>query len=590
MNGKPLPRTRRFGTSSLLARFGIGAAQAPRHGEARLQLLTRQMPAILWSTDTRLQITSSVGHGTGWLALRGGEVVGRSLLEFFGTDDPASLPVAAHRRALEAEAVDFEMDWLGRLFHAHVEPCHGPGGEVTGTIGVAVDVTERCRAEERARHAALHDELTQLPNRALFLDRLGHALQGARRRNHRFAVLLLDLDRFKNVNDSLGHPAGDRLLAAAARRIHDCVRPGDTVSRLGGDEFAILLEEAVGPDDPVRVAERVQYALCVPFDLGGHEVVTGASIGIAAGGAGYARPEEVLRDADIAMYRAKALGRGRHQLFDPSMHAHAVAVLRTEMELRRALERGEFRLHYQPIVSLAGRGVAAFEALLRWEHPRRGLILPAEFLPLAEELGLMVPLGRWALQEGCRQMAAWADRHVQMSLNISGKQLLQSDLVSQIARAADAAGASLERLDLEVTEDVLMKDGESAGIVLTELKGLALRVSIDDFGTGHSSLSLLHRLPIDTLKIDRSFVAELSHHPETLEIVRAIVSLGHTLGMGVVAEGVETEEQLAELRRLGCDYAQGFLFSPAVDSSSAEGLLDRFWLAGLGGGVQGRGH
>jgi EAL domain-containing protein (putative c-di-GMP-specific phosphodiesterase class I) len=243
------------------------------------------------------------------------------------------------------------------------------------------------------------------------------------------------------------------------------------------------------------------------------------------------------------------------------------------MELRRALERREFRLHYQPIVSIAGGGIVAFEGLIRWEHPRRGLILPAEFLPLAEETGLMVPLGRWVLGEGCRQMAAWAGRDVHMSLNISGRQLLESDLVSQIGRTARAAGAPLDRLDLEVTEDVLMKDGEAAGLVLKDLKALALSVSIDDFGTGQSSLSLLHRLPIDTLKIDRSFVSNMSRRRENLEIVRTIVSLGHNLGMGVVAEGVETAEQLRGLRELGCDYAQGFLFSPAVEASAAETLL-----------------
>ena len=576
MNDKALLSTPILPMASLLNRGELGA-------------LARQMPAIIWSTDAHLRITWSLGDGIGWLA-PDGEAVGRSIPELFGTDAPASLPVVAHRRALEAEAVEFEMEWLGRLFQARVEPSRGPGGQVTGTIGVAFDVTDRRRAEEQARHAALHDELTRLPNRALFIDRVGHALDRARRRGAPFAVLLLDLDRFKNVNDSLGHSAGDRLLTAAASRLSDCVRPGDTVSRLGGDEFAMLLEEISGPSDPVRVAERVQYCLAAPFDLGGHEVVTAASIGIAQGSADYQRAEDVLRDADIAMYRAKALGRGRHQVFDPSMHAHAVAVLRTEMELRRALEKGEFRLYYQPIVSVSGGRIAAFEGLLRWDHPRRGLILPAEFLPLAEEMGLMIQLGRWALAEGCRQMAAWAGRDVHLSLNISGRQLMQSDLVTQIGQAARVSGAPLDRLDLEVTEDVLMKDGEAAGLVLSDLKALALRVSIDDFGTGHSSLGLLHRLPIDTLKIDRSFVADMSRRRDSLEIVRTIVALGHNLGMGIVAEGVETAEQLRDLRALGCDYAQGFLFSPAVDPTAAEGLLAAPRTAWTSPRVQGLGH
>ena len=554
------------------ARLHPSSSHAAGERDGRVHPPARPMPAILWSTDASLRITSSHGGGLGGLAPRG-DPVGRTLLEYFGTGDPACLPVTAHRRALASEAVDFEMDWRGRIIQARVEPLHGRDGEVAGTIGVAFDVTERRQAEERTRHAALHDELTQLPNRPLFVERLAQTLDRARRRNEPFALLLLDLDRFKNVNDSLGHQAGDRLLAAVARRICDCVRPGDTVSRLGGDEFTILLEQIEGPADPARVADRVQYELAAPFDLEGHEVASAASIGIVLGGPGYKRPEEVLRDADIAMYRAKALGRARHQVFDPSMHAHAVTVLRTEMELRRALERGEFRLHYQPIVAIAGRRIAAFEGLVRWDHPRRGLILPAEFLPLAEEMGLMVPLGRWVLQEGCRQMAAWASRGVHMSLNICGVQLLQSDLASQIGQAATAAGARLERLDLEVTEDVLMKDGDAAGLMLADLKALALRVSIDDFGTGQSSLSLLHRLPIDTLKIDRSFVSEMSRRRDNLEIVRTIVCLGHNLGMLVVAEGVETAEQLRDLEALGCDYAQGFLFSPAVEARAAEALL-----------------
>jgi len=557
---------------SFLARWGLASAAEVRDGEARLRMLTRHMPAVMWSTDATLRITSSHGEAMAWLGLRD-DLVGRTLLECFATDDAASLPVSAHQRALEAETVDFEMDCMGRIIQAHVEPLRGPAGEITGTVGVAFDVTERRRAEERTRAAGLHDDLTDLPNRTLFIDRLAHALERARRRSDPFALLLLDLDRFKNVNDSLGHGAGDRLLAAAARRVCDAVRPGDTVARLGGDEFAILLEDIAGPADPVRVAERIQYELAAPFELEGDEVVTAASIGIVLGGRDDHRPEDVVRDAEIAMYRAKALGRGRHQVFDPSMHAHAVAILRTEMELRRALERGEFRLHYQPIVSIAGGRVAAFEALVRWAHPRRGLILPAEFLPLAEEMGLMIPLGRWVLREGCRQMAAWAGRDFHLSLNICGRQLLQSDLVSQIGQAARATGVALERLDLEVTEDVLMKDGEAAGRVLSDLKALALKVSIDDFGTGQSSLSLLHRLPIDTLKIDRSFVGEMPRRRQNREIVRTIVALGHNLGMRVVAEGVETAEQLRDLRELGCDYAQGFLFSPAVDAKAAEALM-----------------
>jgi predicted signal transduction protein with EAL and GGDEF domain len=362
------------------------------------------------------------------------------------------------------------------------------------------------------------------------------------------------------------------------------------VSRLGGDEFAMLLEEISGPSDPVRVAERVQYCLAAPFDLGGHEVVTAASIGIAQGSADYQRAEDVLRDADIAMYRAKALGRGRHQVFDPSMHAHAVAVLRTEMELRRALEKGEFRLYYQPIVAVSGGRIAAFEGLLRWDHPRRGLD-PARRVPApgrgdgphdpARTLG---PGRRLPADGGLgRPRRPLEPEHLGPAAHAVGPRDSDRAGRARLGRASRSARP-------EVTEDVLMKDGEAAGLVLADLKALALRVSIDDFGTGHSSLGLLHRLPIDTLKIDRSFVADMSRRADSLEIVRTIVALGHNLGMGIVAEGVETAEQLRDLRALGCDYAQGFLFSPAVDPAAAEGLLAAPRTAWTSPRVQGLGH
>jgi len=541
-------------------------------------MLTEQMPAVIWSTDVEFRITSSLGAGLGVMNRRPNEAVGRTLLEYLDTQDPGFPPIAAHQRALRGESVNYDLEWGGRTFQAHVEPLRDGGGSIAGTIGVALDITERKQAEEHLRHAVLHDSLTGLPNRALFLDRLGHALERTRRKGRPFGALVLDLDRFKHVNDGLGHLAGDRLLVAVAQRLRACVRPQDTVARFGGDEFTVLLEDIEGADDAVRVAERIHYDLSPPLEVDGHEVVIGASVGIAISAPGYHRPEEVLRDADTAMYRAKARGGGCCQVFDEAMHQRAVSLLRLEMELRRAVDRQELRVHYQPIVSLADGRFAGFEGLVRWQHPR--LILPADFLPLAEETGLILPIGRWVFGEGCRQMQAWeAESRSQLpwslSLNLSGKQLLQPNLVEDMGELLRPVGALSRRMKVEVTEDVLMENEQSAGDTLSRLRDLDLGVSIDDFGTGHSSLSHLNRLPVDTLKIDRSFVGNMCTRRGNLEIVRTIVNLAHNLGMDVVAEGVETKEQLAELRAMGCDYGQGYLFSRPVEAQDARALMER---------------
>ena len=576
MNHKALPPPGFVRTPSLLARLGQGAAQALRHGEARLRLLTRQMPVIIWSTDTRLRITSSLGNGIGRLALKGGDVVGRSLLEFFGTDDAASMPVAAHRRALEAEAVDFELEWLGRVYQAHVEPSHGPGGEVTGTIGVAFDVTERRLAEEQARHAALHDDLTQLPNRALFMDRLDHALHRARRRQDPFALLLLDLDRFKNVNDSLGHPMGDRLLAAAARRLLECVRPGDTVSRLGGDEFTILLEEIAGPADPVRVAERVQGDLAAPFDLGGHEVVTAASIGIALGGPAYERAEEVLRDADIAMYRAKEKGKNNYQFYSAQIDNYSVERLALESGLRRAVERDEFTLHYQPKVNIASGLITGMEALLRWQHPELGWVAPGQFIPIAEENGLIIPIGAWVLRTACMQNRAWQRQGVRrfpVAVNLSPRQFSGETLLDDVKSALEASGLAPADLELEITESMVMGNPEQAVVLLQQLKELGIRVAIDDFGIGYSSLAYLKRFPIDSVKVDRSFVEDIPEDVNSMAIAQGVIAMAHNLRLKVVAEGVESEAQLGFLRGEGCDEIQGYYFCEARPASEISGMM-----------------
>jgi diguanylate cyclase (GGDEF)-like protein/PAS domain S-box-containing protein len=443
------------------------------------------------------------------------------------------------------------------------------------------DITERKRAEERLVHDAFHDGLTGLPNRALFMDHLKHAVERARRNKyHRFTVLFLDLDRFKVINDSLGHLVGDQLLIGIARRLETCIRSIDTVARLGGDEFTILLEDLKDPGEAIRIVERIQRELSVPFKLSRQEVFTTVSIGIAPSTTGYDRAEDILRDADTAMYRAKSLGKSRHEVFDKGMHAHAMNLLHIETDLRRAVERQELRLHYQPIVSLDTQRIIGFEALVRWQHSERGLISPLDFIPIAEETGLIVPIGQWVLTEACRQMREWQQQTPAqpppfISVNLSSKQFTQPDLLEQIKRALQETGLDPRSLKLEITESVLMENMEAVTDTLQQLRALGVEMSIDDFGTGYSSLSYLHRLPIDTLKVDRSFVSQLSRNDENREIVRTIVTLAQSLGLKVVAEGIETTEQMAQLQMLKCEGGQGYLFSRAVEAEAASELLTR---------------
>jgi diguanylate cyclase (GGDEF)-like protein len=430
-------------------------------------------------------------------------------------------------------------------------------------------------SREHYRAAALHDALTGLPNRTLLMNHLKLAVEHAKRRpDYRFAALFLDLDRFKVINDSLGHIAGDQLLVQLARRLEECIRTTDTVARLGGDEFAILLSDIEDDTDAARVAERIREELARPFHLGGHEVYTSASIGITLSATGYHDPEDILRDADTVMYRAKANGKARHELFDEAMHARAVALLRTETDLRRAVEREEFRVVYQPILSLRTGEVAGFEALVRWHHPERGVVAPAEFIPVAEETGLIVEIGRRVLRESCRQLSEWQARGLArpahyVSINLSGKQFAQAGLAASVAEALADAALDSRCLRLEITESVVMSDAEAACATLGSLRAQGLGISIDDFGTGYSSLSYLHRFPVDTLKIDRSFIGRMGGGDEDGEIVRTIITLARNLGMRVVAEGVETARQGDLLRGLGCEYAQGFFFSRPLDAAAA---------------------
>src|SRR5712692_5208918 len=471
----------------------------------------------------------------------------------------------------------------GRDLRGGLLPGTGGGhgqGNATRMAGSQTDVTERKEAEEKLLHDALHDALTGLPNRSLFMDRLRQAMAFLQRKpDLRFAVLFLDVDRFKNINESLGHAMGDRLLVSVGKRLLKCVRPGDTVARLGGDEFALLLTDYGAPEDPARCAERIQAELAPAHDLGGVEVFATASVGIAVAARGYTRPEELLRDADTAMYRAKQLGRARHAVFHPAMHAHARAQLQLETDLYRALERNELRLAFQPIVSLSTGLIAGCEALVEWQHPKRGRIPPAEFIPAAEETGLILPIGEWVLRESCKAARGFADRlprgsPVAVSVNLSARQLLRAELLEQVRSALQQSGLEPHLLRLEVTESIIMENAGPASLLLAQIKALGVHLLLDDFGTGYSSLSYLHNFRFDTLKLDRSFVARIDSSSKHAEIVRTILSLARALGMDVVAEGVETPAQVAQLEILHCDYAQGYHFARPMDAAQLAGLLE----------------
>jgi diguanylate cyclase (GGDEF)-like protein/PAS domain S-box-containing protein len=562
----------------------------------------QHMQALRESEERFRSAFDNATIGMGVVALDGRWLqVNRSLCDIVGYDERELLESevrgVTHRADLVTLEEQMQRFTAGTIssHQAELRYCHKSGKEVWAHLGMSLvrdgearplhlifqiqDITDRKRAEEQLLHDAFHDALTGLPNRALFMDHVKMAIQRSRRSGDRlFAALFLDLDRFKIINDSLGHMVGDQLLVGIAHRLEACLRPGDTVARLGGDEFTILLEDLSTMDDALDVARRVQEAVTQPFNIGGHEVFTTASIGIALSNTGYERAEDLLRDADTAMYRAKLEGKKRHVVFDKAMHDRAMQLLQTETDLRRALTRQEFFLNYQPIVDLETGRVASFEALVRWRHPERGLVMPGDFVPVAEETGLIVPLGLWVLNEACRQMREWqrlglADETVKMSVNLSGRQFSQADLIEQIASALRESGLKAGNLKLEITESMVMENFDTAIDMLTQLRVLGVGLSIDDFGTGYSSLSYLHRFPIDTLKIDRSFVTQMTDNSENAEIVRTIVTLARSLDMAVVAEGVETADQLRQLGALGCDYGQGYLFSRPVGAGQAAELL-----------------
>ena len=564
------------------------AIAALRESEERYALAARGANDGLWDWNLA---TNEVYYSPRWKGMvgAGDAEIGASPEDWLARVHPEDVERVRADIAAHVAGYSPQLETEHRLRHRDGRYvwvlCRGvavrdPLGKATRMAGSLTDVTERKSAEEQLVHDAFHDSLTNMPNRALFTDLLARSLGRAKRRTeYRFAVLFIDLDRFKVVNDSLGHSIGDELLKAIARRVERCIRPGDTVARLGGDEFTILVDDIGDASDATRVADRVQHELAQGFTLGGHEVFTSASIGIALSASGYQSADELLRDADIAMYRAKALGKARYEVFDHAMHAHAKALLELETDLRRAVERAEFRLHYQPLVALDTGRIAGFEAVVRWEHPTRGTIGPAAFIPIAEETGLIIPIGRWVLREACRQMRAWADRFpaygdLAVSVNLSGRQFAQPTLVDEIDQALKETGLDPRRLRIEITESVVMENAASAMAMIDQLRALHVKIDVDDFGTGYSSLSYLQRFSLDHLKIDRSFVSKIDQPGgENAEIVRTIVNLARHLGMDAVAEGVETSDQLALLKELGCQGVQGYLFAKPLTESEAEALL-----------------
>ncbi|MEH2371095.1 GGDEF/EAL domain-containing response regulator [Nostoc sp.] len=453
-------------------------------------------------------------------------------------------------------------------------------GELEKTLQkLQQEIDSRQKLQSQLLDIALHDSLTGLSNRVLFIRRLENALNRAKQESsYQFAVLFLDCDRFKVVNDSLGHPVGDELLIAIAHRLQACIIPVDTLARLGGDEFGILLENITDINIAIQVAERILQQLSLAFQLSRYEVFMNASIGISWGNKDYDRPEYLLRDADTAMYRAKAQGKANYHVFNPAMHQEAIQLLELENDLRRAVERREFLVYYQPIISLVTGRISGFEALVRWQHPIRGLVSPIEFIPVAEETGLINAINTWVLQSACHQLSIWQHYPVTpepltMSVNLSARLFLQPNLVEQIDRIIYENKINPAYLELEITESVIMENTDAIKIILERLKQRKIKLIMDDFGTGYSSLSYLHSFPLNALKIDKSFVKRMQDNKENMGLVPAMIGIANSMGMSAIAEGVETQEQLAQLRSLNCNFAQGYLFSKPIEQRLALELL-----------------
>lgn len=570
--------------------------EALRESEERYALATRGANDGLW--DWNLE-TNEIYFSTRWKTMLGYEEhqIENTVEAWFNLVHPQDIDRLKAAIALHLQGQTPHLEHEHRMLHRNGSyrwmlsrglAVRNHDRQPHRLAGSQADITVTKTTEAKLLHEVFHDALTGLPNRVFLMDQLSHRIQRAQReQNYSFAVLFLDVDRFKVVNDSLGHFIGDQLLIAIARRLDACVRPGDTVTRLGGDEFTILLENIRSLEDAIQIAERIQKALTLPFKLEGQEVFTSASIGIACSSPDYEKAEDLLRDADTTMYRAKEAGKARYAVFDRSMHAQAMALLQTETNLRRAVERNEFVLYYQPIVNLKTSALVGFEALIRLQHPTRGLISPAEFITVAEETGLIVPIGLWVIREACGQMYRWNQKFayqppLTISVNISAKQFCQPNLVAQIQQILQESQLDARCLKLEITESALVENADNVAIMLRELQALGISLSIDDFGTGYSSLSYLHRFAIDTLKIDKSFISNINTDWEKNKIVNTVITLAENLAIDVVAEGVETLEQATKLQELDCKYGQGFLFSRPLDSQATEALiaakLEQLWV------------
>jgi diguanylate cyclase (GGDEF)-like protein/PAS domain S-box-containing protein len=555
--------------------------QERQRSEAKFRTMADTVAsAIFISQGSRLRYVNSAAEAlTGY---SGAALLGMSFWELIHVEhrDLFRERALAHQGG-ESSSLRFELKIVTRGGIERWVDFTGAGTDFEGqraALGTAFDITDRKKAEEQIEYQAYHDALTGLPNRLLFIDRLRVALARARRRAGSVCIMFLDLDHFKLINDSLGHASGDRLLQGVAERLRSCVREDDTVSRLGGDEFTILLPDVARGEDAAKIAQKTLDAVAAPLVVDGQDLLVTTSIGIALYPSDGETDDALLKNADSAMYRAKELGRNTYQLFAPALNARAVLRLSLEKGLRRALEQDEFILYYQPQVLVDGSRITGVEALIRWQHPERGLVEPADFIHLAEDSRIILPLGDWVLRTACRQARIWSEQggpQVRIGVNLSGRQLQERNLVRSIYYALQESGLDASRLDLEITESVAMQNLEFTIGMLHGLKEMGVQISLDDFGTGHSSLSYLKRLPIHTVKIDQSFVREMTVDPYDSAIVKAVIEMAHSLGLGVVAEGVETEEQRAFLQRLRCDRMQGFLFSKPLAPAAIGEMLRR---------------
>jgi diguanylate cyclase (GGDEF)-like protein/PAS domain S-box-containing protein len=563
-------------------------AEALFEEKERAQVTLNSIGDAVMSTDVWGQVTylNVVAEGlTGWSSEEAG---GRPLEEVFRIIDattrqvvpsPMALAIRENKTVgLTPNCILVRRDGAESAIEDSAAPIHDRRGQVTGAVIVFHDVSTARALLLRMSYLAQHDSLTDLPNRILFSDRLTEAISMAQRYRRKLAVLYVDLDRFKHINDSLGHDIGDRLLKSMAARLHTCVRSSDTVSRQGGDEFAVLLSEVAHDQDAALSAEKILRTLSAPHRIDQHELHLSVSIGIANYPADGMEAEVLMKNADFAMYHAKELGRNNYQFFKPDMNVRAVERQSLEDGLRHAMERHEFVLHYQPKMNLATGLIIGVEALIRWRHPQRGLVPPAQFIPVAEECGFIMPIGRWILREACRQARAWQSAGLmpmRLAVNISAAELRDKDFVSGVRSILAETDLEPKYVELELTETFLLQDSKSTGVVLQALKDLGVGLALDDFGTGYSSLSYLKRFPIDTLKIDRSFVRDITTDADDASIVSAVISMGKSLRMRVVAEGVETREQLEFLRQQSCPEGQGYYFSHPVNSGEFTQLLRR---------------